>query len=263
MEPIKKTEAQAIADLAAQPKQYGDILALPPGWKTEDYSSIQEAPRRQKGFTVLHSIDSFARFISQHGIHENTRIFVTKSTTNLKFTAILNANSASDPGWADWGCTMPVQYDPVALEWQKLAGQPQTQAQLSAFLRSHVGDVVSMPAAALIDLAENLEVKTGIAATYKTNTANGSRTLAWEEDVKTTTNVPASFTIRIPVFQGQDGEVELEVRLTFRSTKEGLLWTLYLDEWRAAVDASWESMVESLKAHEAIKDFTHHIYEGA
>lgn len=263
---LTETETDAIVRLAAQPKLIPaspcgapeTVLALPPGWTAKDFRHLLPEPNRQTGFKCLADVDALARYIA-HNAPPETEIFTDRKATIVR--AVFNPNGQK-AGWGDWGAALKLELDDSAKEWSGSSNKTMSQAQFSEFLRAHSGDIVSMPAAALLDFVENLEVKSGVSATYKTNPQTGAKTLLWAEDVQATTTVPSTITIRIPIFYGQESMVAIDARLAFRATKEGLEWRYVIDDWRLAVDAAWKATIIDLARHESMAPWKDRIFAG-
>ena len=224
------TEAQAIADLALATSDVQHIgqtpyHVVPDGYRIESLEALRDRPTRHRGKTNLMDANSFIEFVNQQDTGTDTRIYATVEPP--RFVAVFNDHARNDPGWRDFVATYAC---PLSVEWRAWTssnGKQMSQEQFAKFIEDNLPDVVSPPAAEMLEIARSLEAKKKVNFASGVRLSNGENELVYEETIQGTAakgklSVPETFAIGIPVFEGGQG-YHVDARLRYRIEEGGKL----------------------------------------
>lgn len=180
------------------------------------------APERIKASVAVVDADSF---IEYHKLFNdpNTRIFADESASTI--LAILDYHGAGGDGVGGprWGChrlSLKFEFSPEWSLWTGQNGQHMDQMGFAEFLEQNAVDIIEPQAAAVVDMARELEGKTEANFGSSTRLQTGSYSFTYSEQTTTKAGnnkveVPDRFRIKVPIFFGGD-RVEVEALLRFR-----------------------------------------------
>jgi len=102
-------------------------------------------------------------------------------------------------------------------EWWAKNNKDIAQVAWAEHCEDQGADFVNPPSAAMLEIAREMTARSEVSFQSKINRANGTATLHWSEDLKTSGDiqVPERFTIMIPVFFGEQ-PIPIECILRFR-----------------------------------------------
>ena len=149
-----------------------------------------------------------------------------------KFTAIFNDNAGTAPGWQDhravYSCPLAVEWR----EWTAKNGQAMNQEAFAKFIEDNAPDIVTPPAADMIEIARTLEAKKKVSFASGVRLDNGATEFTYEEDIQGTAakgrlQVPQTFTIGVSVMENGP-RYAVTARLRYRIADKGAL-TLWFD----------------------------------
>lgn len=192
---------------------------------------VFEVPARKTGTIALHDAKSFLLAFARHKTDASV---IYGSLVPGAFTAVFNDHGAGDkaPGYRDHKAIYTLKYSKEWNNWVSMNGKDKGfngNEEFAFFIEGNAPDIVTPPAADMLQIASNFKVK--ISGAYKNSMSiqNGSINLEWVESVDATATVskasggvtsikiPEKFTIRIPVFEGVDQPLySIEAKLRIR-----------------------------------------------
>lgn len=246
---MEKNMIQSALEAAQKPfiteMPNGDPVVFSPnengGWGLSIKPECRVTPNRKRGNIHLHTTDSLIRYVGKHR-EAGTAIYINAdyTTGSIGVTAVLNNDTADDPGWKDHRAHYSPKLTPPAKKWLDKNGARMNQAAFAAFLTNCARDIVSRnpndesktypSAAEVLDFALNLEYteKTTFKQGYREQDGRINFTFQSEDAGKTETNLKAfeRFGIAYTPYQGGDSYF-VEALLKFRIDKNDgalVLW---------------------------------------
>ncbi len=225
----QKSLVDALVAAVARPVPVDNrVVALPPGWKSEDLGMFDERPRRTKQHVQHYDLDSFLRYVREMRL-PNTAIFVRPdlSLTNDVFaTAVIDYHGKDEPAWGGHIAT----YVP-RIHWAyALLVEMQTPVPQSTFvdkLRKLERFVTSMKHADLIEMVRTMTVAVSGKISNVRDDLTGSLNFAVERTQRgvlerSEQSLPSIIGFTLPTIMGQDArEVSCDLRFDVRDRDDG------------------------------------------
>ena len=183
------------------------------------------APLRKRGTTVLNDAESFTNLVNAEKTAA-TRMY--GNLINPAFHAIFNDNADGlKPGWGDHAAKYACPLSSEWKTWLKSSGQQMSQEAFAQFMEANLTDIVSPPAADMLEISRSLEAKKKVNFASGIRLSNGQNELTYEETITGTAQkgklkVPESFTVGIPVLEGGQNYA-VEANLRYRIADQGKL----------------------------------------
>lgn len=230
------TEAKTVADLAQQAfgsetiepgKLY--LIAGEDGGvhqiSTDDYAP---RPRRKEDINVhVSDAASFQAYLNKHGIGFETEI--TASVTEAWFNAVVNAGTVDQAGWGDHNIRLRLRASEEWSKWVQASGRLMDQAAFAEFIEDNAQNIVEPSSAEILEIAQSLQVKRGVAFESGQRLADGNVQFGYREETTATAgtagqlSIPATLTLALRPFEG--GEA-YKVTAHFRYRLQGSQLTL-------------------------------------
>lgn len=125
-----------------------------------------------------------------------------------KFIAMLDWPKPGAPRLRTHSAHFKPQFDESWQRWHELNGKWLDQAEFARYLEEYIGEVVSPSQADLLEIANDLQIKTDIQAAKSTRLDSGAVQINYVEntDARTKGNVtiPQKITIACPMFFGEE-----------------------------------------------------------
>lgn len=242
-----------------QPNQSEQIhfIAIPDGTKLTSLENYQFPEGRQKERidqrVSLTDRESFVRYVSLFG-DERTRVFA--SPARHTFTSFLDYHVAGDRKAeflrhrADWA----LQMDDRWTTWAGKDGATFTQEAFAEFIEENYDDIDTPPAAEMLEVARDLKATMDVAFESKVSSKDGRVQMRYVENITMKggdIEIPDRFTIRIPVFYGEE-PIVLDVRLRYRLQQQRLSFFYRIhrkqEVLQTAFDGAVKQVGEALKA---------------
>lgn len=228
-------------------------------WQAVSLEQYLPSPRRDRGDTVLDDPLDFAAELVRRGDPTVTTVFVDRK--RYRVTAVLNDLDGEHGGidWRDYRLTLQLALSPEWQKWTQLDGKLLTQVSFAELIEDGLSQIVSPPAADMLEVAQSFEAKRSADFESGTRLSSGDVSFRYTETTqakagqKGDLEVPAAFVLRLPVFEG-GALVELKARLRYRISNTGLQIGYKLDRpdelQRAAVEAVAQDVTAALAEHE-------------
>lgn len=271
-----KTEAQAIADLAATP-QFHCMEGMPPlvfvpdghsNYCMVDLEKFLPAPKRKTGTVVLHELESFIDFVKRQGslTYSNIYLDVDYGQSKVKAVAIFNDHSDKDEtatGWRDHRAVFNPRWSEEWNRWVKNSGNAMSQVELANFLEKNIGDIVGnegnkMPTGSEVltfvsALTETRKVKYGSAV----NLQNGMVQIEFVEDGDNNTkgklDMFREFAIGIrPFHHGQAYEMKAFLRYRIDRNSGEIRFWFDLQRSDKVLEDACADMISKIKAEAGV-----------
>lgn len=210
-------------------------------------------PERIIATLKMQDAGSFCSYINSFK-DDRTRIFADTTLSTLGFTALLDYHhaNAGEPQLLSHKATFPLKHSE---EWGLWFGKHDKlipQAEFAEFLEDNRADIVSPDSATMLEVARDLQAHTEVNFASKINSQNGAATLQFDEQIKATVatgqiTVPESFTIRIPVFFGEQ-PIDITARLRFRISSGKLSFQFKLYRPSETISKAFQVVREGIAA---------------
>lgn len=247
----KELAAQVLEVTDVDQQHVGSVLVTPENMRVDDLERFMPGPRRINQVVAAASATGFATYVQTFGDPARSVGF---ADADGRFGVILDYHLANRPSWNQHRVKYAPAMSPVFQAWSGMCGRPLTQVVLADFIQDHLGEIARPDASALLKLVQKFEITKDTAYSSAINSANGTVTFAYAENVKDAGAVeaPTELTLVLPVYDGEPAQ-NITVRFRYRVTDGKLSITLTmvrLDEiQRAARRAMAERIVAATKSH--------------
>ncbi len=228
----------------------GQVLTVTPG----EHTNFAVRPVR---VTQAVEVRDAASFLAYWGLYSdaNSRAFADRD--HNKIVAILDYHEAANEAteqyarWCKHQVTLQLRYTEEWETWTKKNGEQMSQADFAEFIEDNGPDIIEPKAAAMYEMASNLQAKRDVQFAQAVQLSNGQTQFAYREEINGTwgsdkLQVPTAFKILIPVYEGQK-PVEIIARLRYRINGGKLaMWYQLLHVDRQEREA-FESIVQTLR----------------
>lgn len=231
---IADDQLQAVLAAAAlrDPIQRGadgrEWLIVPPGFRAEDVTDPDRVPMTAPSATII--VDDRASLTSYSNRHSRkgaSAIFADYDTGTI--TTRLDWHPDNSTGTMNGPdrhrVTLKLRPSEEWSRWNGAAGKMHPQATFARFLEENATDILHPEPAIFIELARDMEAVADRSFTSRTRLSNGDSEFRFSEDSRVvgTVTVPESFTLRIPLYQGEAPE-DLRALFRWKADKEGLVF---------------------------------------
>lgn len=192
------------------------------GYSLHDLQEYMSQPRRLKAAKTLHTEESFCRYVT---LYKTAATLIMADVDQTRFLATLDYHGSSTEASH---CDHTAVYScPLSDEWKLWTGSDGTkfsQADFARFLEENLVDIVEPDGATIYEITRTLEAKKKVEFKSGVRLESGSVQLQYNEDVeakgKGSLEIPATFKIGLPVFQGGE-RYELDAFLRYRIGDSG------------------------------------------
>jgi uncharacterized protein YfdQ (DUF2303 family) len=266
------TEAEAIADLAlgaAEPDLIDAeelyTVVTPAGAKRHvlDLEKYLASPKRVRGLYKVTSLQSFVDYTK--GFYDPLHTTVWVDPDAFKITAVLNDHQMSQPAWGDHQVVLQLVHTKEWLHWIGKDGEMLNQAQFAEHIEDGLIEIVSPPAADMLEMAQTMKGATKVEWTSSQRITNGEIQFAYTEEATAqagrarTLEIPEKFFLSIAPFYGEDPS-SIHARLRYRAPNGSNLQIGYkLERPDDVLQASIEAMALRLKTEHEFAN----VYTGA
>ena len=219
----EETEAQVIvetAQAAAAPHELDTevihSLVVPVGYQhvVFDPEAYLPAPRSRRGSVTVFTASALGEYTERY---KTTGTVLYADVVARSITAVLNDHQPLGPpdsvtaaGWADHRATLQLRPDPSWTRWTAQDNKLMDQVAFAELIETGFEDIVSPPAADMLELAQTLQAHTKAEFRSQQLLASGQRQLRYEETVDAKAGqsgqleVPTEFVLGLIPFEGCD-----------------------------------------------------------
>lgn len=242
------------------------VVLVPEGYTIEslDRDDLPELPDHIRQSVKLDDLDSFTAYVKRSQTAQ-TVIFANSQTPG--FTAFFDYHhSAKDDGGLPARVAHKASYlCPLSAEWQIWSGQnskPMSQAGFVEFIDNNSCDVTAPESAALLELAQNFEMRSSVEFQSDIKRTTGGKVLKFVEQVDAgrtgaggDMRVPDELQIFIPVFDAGK-KFPLTARMEFRVSGGKLAVTFHLRRPQESIRAALADIRKDIEAATGIVPLT-------
>lgn len=235
----------------------GQFAVIHNNYSLHDLDEYLDRPRRLMATQRMHTVESFCRYVTAF---KGTPTIILADVNSTVFKAALDYH---EPGNKPSHCDHVAIYTcPLSDEWElwtKHDGEKFTQADFARFLEENLVDIVEPDGATMYEITRTLEAKKKVEFKSGVRLESGSVQLQYNEDTeakgKGSVDIPATFKIGLPVFQG-GVRYELDAFLRYRITDQGGLSFHYdLHRPHRLLDDAFTGIAEKIKADTSVEPF--------
>jgi len=200
---------------------------VPDGLNVREMEHLLPSPLRIKEREHFIDVPSFCRYVDLFH-QDQTAIFARLSMNHIE--AVIDYHGHEDPSWCDHRAVLTLQPSPDWEKWTKGAGKLMSQTEFAEFLEDLAHTVIKPDAAAVCDMALNLQANVDVRFESKINRFTGGSQLVFVETIsdgaKGDIKLPDSLLICVPPYRASK-PVDMLVRLRVRIS-EGKAKFLYV-----------------------------------
>lgn len=206
-------------------------------------------PDNPAGVIHCYSVESFITFVTAHK-ESRTAIFANPEGKSIR--AIFDFREAHDDqgaanGWGQFSAQIILKESRKLKEWKKTT-ELMSQVDFANFIEDHVDDVLEPSGVDILAIATDLEASSSGSFAGRVNLQNGNVSLNYQDETKTSIEVPKEIVLAIPLFENGP-RYKLRARLRYQvggaSVKFRLLFVTLAD----AIDQEFTNMVEDLNTN--------------
>lgn len=214
-------------------------VLVPEGFRLEDLEQYHLSPRRIRQQVTVHNATDFGHYVNRFKDSETT---VYADLENTRFTAILDHPGKHAPDWGQHRASYACPHSRSWKTWLGANGKGMRQAEFAKFIEDNLPDVQAPNGSDILLISRTLEAKKKVDFESGVRLDNGEMQITYNEEIKGTAGkgtieIPETFTLGIPVFEGGD-HYELTARLRYRINEGQLvMWFDLLRPERLLEDA--------------------------
>lgn len=218
------------------------------GARTLDLEEFLPTPRRRIGTVDFRDAGSLVEYVATQDVPKPMLYAHADSYT---LVCVLNDHVKEGPGWRDHRATMVVRSTREWKFWASLDGKLVGQIAFAEHIEQGVREIVTPPAADMLELAMTFEAETHIAFKSGTVLADGSRQLQYIQTMDAKAGqagqivIPKEFTLNVAPFEGSN-PYNIKARLRYRIESESLKIGYQLDRPAALMDEAFQDFAQKV-----------------
>lgn len=210
-------DAQAVIDVATaatdphviDPNQEQVVyVAAPAGADVVrlEVEKFATSPRRKTGIAFVHDVESFVALVREQYDQAETTVWV--DVDGRLVTAVLNDHGDA-PAWGDHRVALRLQPTDEWKRWTAHDGELRSQADLAELFEEGQLDIVSPPAARMLEVAQSIHATGQTNFRSKIDLHDGSVKFTYDDEVRTTAGakgeieIPREFALQLRPFIGE------------------------------------------------------------
>lgn len=201
-------------------------LLVPDGFRVEDFRDPHAFPPYAIGKITVDDAESLIRYVNRF---QDARSILVADYDHLAVDAVLDYHAANDedmplhPGPGRHVATLALRESEEFKRWAEMEGALHDQMAFAEFLDENANDISDPEPADFIEIARELEATQGVNFKSSTRLQTGERSLVYETEtqVRGEMKVPTTFTLAIPLFQGEEPS-PIQASFRFRPSPQGL-----------------------------------------
>lgn len=205
-------------------------VLVPAGFQIHDITDPHRfAARPAHGAVLMDDRASLVAYVNRHQHKDTSAIFADYDAGTI--TARLdwhphNGSQASEFGASGTDrhrATLKLRDSEEWKRWHKMQGQMHAQADFALFLEENAADIHVPEPSIFIELARDLEAASGMTFKSRNRLDNGDMEFHFAEESRITNRaiVPDSFTLSIPLYQGEAAEA-VQAKFRWKALPGGL-----------------------------------------
>lgn len=229
-------DVRQIIDLAREGSEVSlsenvTALLVPNGYRLHVHDVLdaeakhQAGPPRKQGTVHVRDVDSFVRYVGEHGPAATSTLYAGEPTADsMTVIGVLNGHDRSpdgEAGWSDHRVVLTLATTDEWRAWTTLSGVYRDQEDFAEFIEDHVADVVEPSAATMLEMARSFQAKTNVAFRSAVVDQSGQISLGYEETVvarageKGKLMIPERIALALQPFESSD-RYKVEARFRYR-----------------------------------------------
>ena len=226
---------------------------VPHNAKVESLKNLQYPhgllPDRIIQSVQLRDADSFAKYVLAY-TDVRTRVFAEPK--NNTFLAVLDYHGiGNEPEFLSHNASFQMTFDDRWVTWSGKSEKVFNQADFAEFIEDNIADIAHPPGAVMLEVARELHASSEMNFSSKVTPKNGQVQFSYTENLTTQgvnggkLEVPDFFTLRIPIFYGEE-PIEVLARLRFRISSGKLTFFYKLQRQSEIVSTAFDYAVASV-----------------
>lgn len=246
---------QKLFQAQQSPQGQKPFLILHQDQKVEDIESTLNHPVRKIGNPEFVRSQSFVTYINEHKT-DSSRIY---AVSNTSFIAVLD-HHGKDPAWGQHRATLNLRLSSEWLLWNGSDKKKFGQREFGTLIEDNLVDVVAPVSAELLEMVRQFEATSTVEFKSAERDDRGNIALSYVQTIvsragqKGQVELPKSFTLRIPAFEGED-PMPLVAKLRFDIGGGKLVLWYELQRVQKILQDHTDLMIDSLSEKTEIEPF--------
>ena len=256
--PIREIRDLARAATIPQTGEKVHYAVIPEGSKVVSLKEYQYPEGIQPGRVIANlKMQDQASLCSYVNSFKDPRTRIFGSVYSLNFLAVMDyhptgAGDITAPQFLSHKAEFQLRHSEEWALWIAKNDKLIPQAEFAEFLEDNRTDIVKPDSATMLEVAKDLQAHSEVNFGSKINSQSGAATLQYDEQIKATVStgqitVPESFTVRIPVFFGED-PIDIPARLRFRISSGKLSFQYKLQRPAEIISQAFEVVRQEIAA---------------
>lgn len=197
------------------------LVAISPGVRLESLEQFQKAPNRTTHSATLMSADSFCKYVNTYG--DDSSVVYLSLEDGGSFEAVLDHHGKDDPSWCDHRASFKPRLSPEWTAWKAADGKKFSQVELAHFVEDVLDTFVAPEPNQMLKAALDFQSNESLVLAASQNLDNGNTKFTFsKENASGSVTFPHRAKISVPIHENEPA-VELEVRLRYRTSSDGVL----------------------------------------
>lgn len=150
------------------------------------------APARKKGSVTHVDSASFCAYVTRHAT-EGTELWANRDSS--KITAILNADTAAEPGHRDHIATLALKKTRAWDAWLGIDGNLHSQEEFASFIESRQIDIIEPAGADILELVQTIKQTTSVEFESAKRLSDGQTVIVHRETSTATAGTKGEFAV--------------------------------------------------------------------
>lgn len=222
------------------------FAVVPSGLTLQDVSAYLPVPVRIQQSQNFFDVDSFAAYLKDFG-YGGSKIFASMSESKL--TAILDYHTLESASWNEHKAYLACAKSDDWNDWIRQDNKPMSQVAFAEFIEEHEVNFVEPQGAAMLTLAQNLEVNKSVIFKSAKRLSDGQTQFEYIEDIQDQTKgqikIPAKLILGLQPFKFSKG-YKVTARLRYRLADGKVTFTYALDAPEKIVEDAFRDVVKEV-----------------
>lgn len=211
--------------------------------------AYRDEPKRMSGTITVRDVASLVALWQKYGLDDVSEVYADRD--RLTVTVVFDAhNPGGDaPGWCQHRAVLQLQHTTAYTAWRQASGREMGQEEFATFLEDNRVDIVSPPAAEMLEVAQSIQATSNVEFQSGHRLADGQRRIGYVETntaragTKGELSIPAELTLGLFVFKGASTADAFTARFRHRIAGGQLKLMFKLDRPDDVVDAAFAGVV--------------------
>lgn len=219
---------------------------------TLDLQDYAPNARRAHHTQPCASIGDMLRYLDKHGDPDQVEVEVNRTDTPYYVFATLDAGTREGLGRRNHVAKLSPHATQDWRDWFRNDGKKWEQCEFAEFIEEHDKNIVSPPAAAMLELAQTMSVTVNADFSSAERLQDGATQFSYRENMDAKAGkagqltIPQTITLVLQPFEELDRVYKMTARLRYRLSNRRLTFSYHLDRPQDVMRDAFAEMVKPL-----------------